>query len=65
MQEYIDKLKNAPNNLSNLKRKADKLDVDKLVLIPLDLIKLCDTVKKSYVTLRFKILKIKYLILQT
>ena len=65
MQEYIDKLKNAPNNLSNLKRKADKLDVDKLVLIPFDLIKLCDTVKKMYVTLRFKILKIKYLILQT
>ena len=46
MQEYIDKLKNAPNNLSNLKSKVDKLDVDKLVLIPLDLIKLCDTVKK-------------------
>ena len=27
----IDKLKNVPRNLSNLKSKIDKLDVDKLV----------------------------------
>ena len=29
----IDKLKNLPTNLSNFKSKADKLDIDKLLLI--------------------------------
>ena len=29
----IDKLKNIPSNLSNLKSKVDKIDVDKLVPI--------------------------------
>ena len=66
----IDKLKNVPTNLSNLKSKVDKLDVDKLVPVPVDLSKLRDVVnmmllKKMYIMLRSKILKIKYLILLT
>ena len=40
------KLKNVPTNLSNLKSKVDKLDVDYLVPIPADLSKLSDVVKK-------------------
>ena len=36
-----------PINLSNLKSKADKLDVDKLVLVPVDLSKLRDVVKND------------------
>ena len=66
----IDKLKNLPINLSNLKSKVDKLDVDKLLPIPVDLSKLSDVVKltllkKMYIMLRSKILKIKRLILAT
>ena len=41
-------MKNVPTNLSNLKSKVDKLDVDKLVTVPIDLNKLSDAVK-SYV----------------
>ena len=41
----IDKLKNVPTNLSNLKCKIDKLYVDELVLAPVDLSKLSDVVK--------------------
>ena len=37
--------KNAQIGLNNLKSKADKLDVDKLVLVPIDLSKLSDVVK--------------------
>ena len=63
-------MKNVPSNLSNLKIKVDKLDVDKLVPAPIDLSKLSDVVKmmllkKMYIMLRSKILKIKYLILLT
>ena len=63
----IDKLKNVPTNLSNLKSKVDKVDVDKLVTAPVDLIKLSDVVKmmllkKMYIMLRCKI---QYLILPT
>ena len=43
----IDKLKNVPTNLSNLKSKVDKLDVDKLVPVPADLSKLSDKVKSK------------------
>ena len=43
----IDKLKNVPTNLSNLKSKVDKLDLDKLV--PADLSKLNDVVKNDVV----------------
>ena len=66
----IDKLKNVPSNSRNSKSKIDKLDVDKLVPIPVDLSKLrdvvkIDVVKKMYIMLRLKILKIKHLILLT
>ena len=43
------KLKNLPSNLSNLKSIVDKLDVDKLVPVPVDLSKLSDTVKNDVV----------------
>ena len=38
-------MKNVPTNLNSLKSKVDKLDVDKLVRVPLDLSKLNDAVK--------------------
>ena len=41
--------KNAQIGLNNLKSKADKLDVDKLVLVPIDLSKLSDVVKNWFV----------------
>ena len=46
-----------PINLSNLKSKEDKLDLDKLVPVPVDLSKLIDAVKtmlsgKMYIMLR-------------
>ena len=61
---------NIPSNLSNLKSKVDKFDVDKLVAVPVDLSKLSDKVKmmllkKMYIMLRSKVLKIKHLILLT
>ena len=63
----IYKLKNVLNKLNNLKSKLDNLDVDKLVPVPVDLSKLSnvvknDVVKKMYILLRSKVLKIKYLI---
>ena len=63
-------MKNKPTNLNNLKNKVDKLDVDKLAPVPVDLSKLSDVVKNDvvkqiYIMLRSKILKIKYLILLT
>ena len=63
----IDKLKNIQTNLSNLKSKVNKLDVDALIPVPVDLSKLSDVVKNDVVKkdmLIWKILKIKYLILQ-
>ena len=45
----IDKLKNVPTNLSNLKSKVDKLDVDKLVPVVVDLSKLSDVVKNDVI----------------
>ena len=44
--------KNVPSNLSNLKSKLDKLDVHKLVPIPVDLSKLSDAVKNDIVKKR-------------
>ena len=38
-------MKNVPTNLSNLKIKVDKLDVDKSVPVPVDLRKLSNVVK--------------------
>ena len=66
----IGNLKNVRTNLSNSKSKVDILDVDKLVLSPVDLSKLSDIVKKNVVKkdvlmLRSKLLKMKYLILLT
>ena len=67
----IDKSKNVPSNFNNLKSKVDiELDIDKLVPVPVDLSKLSDAVKNNVATkdgymLRLKMLKIKYLILQT
>ena len=46
---HIDKLKNVPTNLNNLKSKIDKLVVYKLVPIPVDLIKLSDVIKNDVV----------------
>ena len=65
----IDKLKNVQSNLSNLKSKVDKLDVHKLVRVPVDLGKLSCVIKmmlkKMYIMLKLKKLKIKYLKLLT
>ena len=49
MKIGIDKLKNVPTNLSNLKCQIDKLDVDKLVPAPVDLSKLNHLVKSDVV----------------
>ena len=40
-------MKNVPSNLSNLKSKVDKSDVDKLVPVAVDLSKLSDLVKND------------------
>ena len=54
-----------------MKSKVGKLDVDKLVLLPVELSKISNVVKNAavkkdvYIMLRQKILKIKYLILLT
>ena len=63
----IDKLGKVPTGLNSLKSKVDKLDVDKLVPVSVDLSKLSDVVKtdvvkKIYIMLKSKILKIKCLI---
>ena len=42
-------MKKVSGDLSSLKSKADKLDVDKLVLVPVDLSKLSDVVKNDVV----------------
>ena len=42
-------MKNVPTNLSNLKSKVDKWDVDKLVPVPVDLSKLSDVVRNYVV----------------
>ena len=64
----IDEFKNVPINLKHLKSKVDKLDVDELVSVPVDLSNLYDVLKlmllkKVYIMLRSKILKMKYLAL--
>ena len=48
----IDKLKNVPTNLNNLKNKVDTLnveDVDELIPVPVDLSKLSDVAKNDVV----------------
>ena len=66
----MQKLKGLPNNLSYLKDKVDKLDIDKLIPVPDNLSKLSNVVKNEIVkktgyNAKIKILKIKYLILPT
>ena len=52
-------MKNVPTRLRNLKSRIDKLDVDKLVHIPVELSKLSDVVKnnvkKIYIMLTRKV----------
>ena len=45
----IDKLKNVPTNLSNLKSKVDKSDIGKLAPVPVDLGKLSNVVKNEVI----------------
>ena len=49
---------NVPINLSNSKSKVDKLDVETLVPIPVDLCKLNDAVKNLY-TAKIKSIEVK------
>ena len=56
---FIDKLKNVPTNLSNLKSKVDKLDVNKLVPFPVDLSKQSNVVKNDVVKKEFYNAQIK------
>ena len=51
------KLKNVPNNLSDLKSEVDKLDGDKLVPVTIDLCKLSDVVKNDVVKKMYLMLK--------
>ena len=44
-----DKMKNVPTNSNNLESKVDKLDIDKLLPVLVDLSKLSDLVKSSVV----------------
>ena len=64
----IHKLEKVPTVLNSLISKVDNLDINKLAPLPVDLSKLSDVVKmmllkRMYIMLRSKILKIKYLIL--
>ena len=59
-----------PTNLSNLKSKVDKLDVDKLIPVPVDLSKLSvivknNVVKKDVYNAKIKNVEEKYLLLLT
>ena len=45
----MDKLKSLPNNLSNLKSRVDKSDINKLPPVPVDLSKLTNVVKNKVV----------------
>ena len=62
-------MKNVPTNLSTLKSKVDKLDVDKLVPVSVDLSKITDVikkiVKKDVFNAKMKNIENKYLILLT
>ena len=45
----VDKLENVPTGLNSLKSKVDKLDVDELVPVPVDLSRLGDVLKNDVV----------------
>ena len=51
-------MKKVPTNLSNLKRKVDQVDFDKLVPVPFDLSKLSDVSKNYFVKKGVYIFKI-------
>ena len=58
-------MKDVPTDLGDLKSNVDTLDFGKLISVPVDLIKLYDVVKndvvkRMYIMLSSKILKIKY-----
>ena len=57
----IDKLKNIPYSARNLKRKVEKIDVYKLVPVPVDFNKLSNVVKmillKNMYIIRYQILE--------
>ena len=66
----INKLRNAPTNLSNLKSKVEKLDLGKLVPVSVDLSEIShavknDVAKKNIYNAKMKNIKMKYLILLT
>ena len=52
-------MKNVSSNLSNFKSEVDKLDVDKLVAVPVDLSKISNVVKNNVVKKDVYIVKIK------
>ena len=54
-------MKNVPTNLSKLKSKVDKLDVDKLVYVLVDLSKLSDIVKTDVIKKDVYNAKIKHI----
>ena len=54
-------MKNVPSNLSNLKSRVDKLDVEKLVPVPVDLSKVSDVVKYDVVKKTEYNAKVKYI----
>ena len=45
LESAVDKLEKVPTGLNSLTNKVDKLDIDKLVPVPVDLSKLSDVVK--------------------
>ena len=54
-------MKNVPSNLSNLKSRVDKLDVEKLVPVPVDLSKVSDVVNNDVVKKTEYNAKVKYI----
>ena len=49
LKSNVDKLKNVLSDLNNLKSKVDKLDIDELVHVPVDLSKLNNVVENDVV----------------
>ena len=57
----IDKLEKLPTSSNNLESKVDQLDVDKFVLVSVDLSKLSDVIKNDVVKRDVNNAKIKYI----
>ena len=53
-------MKNVPPNTSNLRSKIDKLDVDKVLPVPVVLSKLSDAVKNYFIKKMYIMLRQKY-----